>query len=136
MATRKGTKQIDDSEIALAICECKTKKEAAEKCGLSARQLYEREQAYTVQALIRYYRGEVLKTRLEALEDVQTLAAQTIRDIMQDTGNSAETRLKAACAALDAGRQARQELRTIESGAIEAARNAERQQAFDISFNF
>ena len=136
MATRKGTKQVGDEEIAIAVCECRTRKEAAEKCGISARQLYEREQAYTVQALIRYYRGELLKVRLEALEDVQTLAAQTIRDIMQNPSNSAETRLKAASIALGEGRQARQELRTIEAGAIEAARNAESQQAFDVSFNF
>lgn len=136
MATKTGTKQVTNEEIALAVAESRTKKEAAQRCGLSARQLYERLLDRETAALVESLRADQLRGRLQALDDAQGAAIRCIVDIMQDAENAPETRLKAAISLLECGRAARAETSTLEARAAQAARDAARQNSFDVSFDF
>ena len=57
-------KQFTDEEIALAVCESRTKQDAASTLHMGTRQLYERLKSYEVQALIRAIRADQLQKRL------------------------------------------------------------------------
>lgn len=120
---------LTDEEIALAICESRTRTEAAERLHMGTRQLYERLQSYEVQALIRAIRADQLQKRLAMLESAQESAIQTITAIMQDPESTNFEKLKAAGMILESGRLARAETAAADADAIGKLRNAEAAEA-------
>lgn len=122
----KQQQTITDEEIALALIESKTRREAAEKLNMPTRTLYERMQSFAFQSILSDMRAEQLKNRLQILNDAQNNAAATLYNIMMNEENSAGDRIRAAVAILDAGRAARQELQTLETDAVGRMRAARR----------
>ena len=122
----KQQQTITDEEIALALIESKTRREAAEKLNMPTRTLYERMQSFTFQSILADMRAEQLKNRLQILNDAQNNAAATLYNIMMNEESSAGDRIRAAVAILDAGRAARQELQTLETDAVGRMRAARR----------
>lgn len=122
----KQQQTITDEEIALALIESKTRREAAEKLNMPTRTLYERMQSFAFQSILSDMRAEQLKNRLQILNDAQNNAAATLYNIMVNEECSAGDRIRAAVAILDAGRAARQELQTLETDAVGRMRAARR----------
>lgn len=123
-----ANKELSSEEIAVAIIESKTKKEAAEKLKITVRTLYDKLQSFEVQSVISVLRAEQLKARLNALEDSQEKAIKTICAIMESPESSAGDRLKAAAIILETGRAARAEIAAAEANAIGRLRNASREE--------
>lgn len=115
---------ISDEEIALALLESRTRREAAEKLDMPQRTLYERMQSFHVQSILAVMRADQLRNRLAALDAAQQKAIEVITAIMDDEKANTSDRLKAALTVLDAGRAARQELDAAESNAVGRLRNA------------
>lgn len=113
-----------NEEIAAALIESRSKREAAEKLNISAPTLYSRLQSFELQSVIAVMRSDMLRNRLDALDDAQTEAIDTIRKIMTDDDASNSDRLKAAMYVLESGRAAREELSKVDAAAVGKLRHA------------
>ena len=123
-----NAKRYTDEDIINAVVTSPTKQAAADKIGISRRQLFERLQEFPIQAAIRAYRLDLLQSRLKALEDAQVQAIATITAIMQNDEASNTDRLRAASLILDHGRAARQEITQADENAIGKLRSAEQSE--------
>lgn len=117
-------KQLTDEQIAAALLESKTRKEAAERLNITPRALYARMQSHELQAVLDVLRADRLRNKLEALDEAQAQAVQCLLAIMNNEQASAGDRLKAAQFILSAGTAARQELNAAEARAVGNLREA------------
>lgn len=124
-AQQKQLKPTNE-EIAVCLLECKTQADAADRLNISTRTLYDRLQSFELQSILATIRADQLRSRLQAIDDAQAQAVQTICDIMNAKDSSTSDRLKAAALILESGRAARAELATAESAAVGRLRNARR----------
>lgn len=128
----KGNRSsLDAQQIALAVVESRTKTEAAERLRITPRTLFDKLKSREVQALIASFRADSLQSRLAALEDAQTDALQTVRNILKSDETSAGEKLKAAQIILNTGRAARLDLEEAERAISEQLRAASEVFEFD-----
>ena len=122
---------LDSQQIALAVCESRTRAEAAERLKIAPRTLFDRLQDREVQAYITAFRADLVTSRLQALEDAQTEALQTVRSILQAEDTSASEKLKAAQLILETGRALRQDIAAADAQSAQLAREAADVITFD-----
>ena len=95
------TRTISDETIIAALLSCPTLEAAAEQCGLSIRQLYERRQSEAFVRKLREAQDEALATTTRFLQKATGSAANVLVDIAETPGRPAQVRISAARAVLD-----------------------------------
>lgn len=92
--------KIPDEALISALLTSPTNAAAAQKCGLSVKQLYNRMASPEFRARLSEARRELLDRAVNALETRLSDAVQTVAQIMGDENVSPQTRLNAADALL------------------------------------
>ena len=87
---------IDDEVVISALLSEPTISKAAEKCGLSQRQIYERMKQKNFKEEYHQAKRSILESATNALQACLTAATETTIQIMQDAENSPQIRLNAA----------------------------------------
>lgn len=117
-------KQVSDEQIITALLTTRNRKQAADKAGLSMRQLYERTMTNSFQAQIQAARADMLRETLESLANAQTRAANVLIDIMEDDDAAVSERIQAARIVLDFGAKAAQAIESADRAAAASMRSA------------
>lgn len=89
-----------DEALISALLTSPTNAAAAQKCGLSVKQLYNRMASPEFKAKLSEARWELLDRAVNALETRLSDAVQTMGEICTDTKTPAQVRLNASCAIL------------------------------------
>lgn len=118
--------ESDPETIAAALMESSTRKEAAQKLGVSDRTLYEWSKSFQVQAVLSALRADQLRGRMQILEDAQMQAIETITAMLKDDKASNADKIRAAQLILSAGSAARSEYFNTDTQAIGRLRNAQK----------
>ena len=86
---------IENEVVISALLTEPTVQKAAEKCGLSQRQIYERMKQMSFKQEYRQAKRSILESVLNTLQSGLTAATETVIQIMQDGENSPQIRLNA-----------------------------------------
>lgn len=125
MANKKKL-EAEPETIAAAIMESATRKEAAQRLGVSDRSLYEYMKDFRVQAIVTALRADQLRQRMEALDESTKIAVQTLTDMLTSEEATNGDKLKAAQIILSAGAAARSSYTVTEAQAVNRLQNAQR----------
>lgn len=87
---------IENEVVISALLTEPTVQKAAEKCGLSQRQIYERMKQPSFRQEYNRAKRQILESAANALQTRLTAATETAIQIMQDKETSPQTRLNAA----------------------------------------
>lgn len=96
------TKTIADETIIAALLSCSTLEVAANQCGISVRQLFERRQNPDFVRKLTEAQTEALATTTRYLQHATGSAAATLLEIAESTVKPAQVRVAAARTILDA----------------------------------
>lgn len=89
-------KTVSDEEIVSALLACSTVSEAAKKCGLATRTLYDRMQYKSFQLLYNGAKADVLRKAVFLITGKLTEAVEVVTEILSDTAINPAIRLQAA----------------------------------------
>lgn len=89
-------KTVSDEEIISALLACSTVSEAAKKCGLATRTLYDRMNNKGFQLLYNGAKADVLRKAVFLITGKLTEAVEVVSEILSDTSVNPAIRLQAA----------------------------------------
>lgn len=89
-------KTVSDEEIVSALLACSTVSEAAKKCGLATRTLYDRMKYKSFQLLYNGAKADVLRKAVFLITGKLTEAVEVVTEILSDTSVNPAIRLQAA----------------------------------------
>lgn len=89
-------KTVSDEEIISALLACSTVSEAAKKCGLATRTLYDRMNNKGFQLLYNGAKADVLRKAVFLITGKLTEAVEVVTEILSDTSVNPAIRLQAA----------------------------------------
>lgn len=89
-------KTVSDEEIISALLACSTVSEAAKKCGLATRTLYDRMNNKNFQLLYNGAKADVLRKAVFLITGKLTEAVEVVSEILSDTSVNPAIRLQAA----------------------------------------
>lgn len=87
---------VSDEEIVAALLACSTVSEAAKKCGLATRTLYDRMKYKSFQLLYNGAKADVLRKAVFLITGKLTEAVEVVTEILSDTSVNPAIRLQAA----------------------------------------
>ena len=87
---------VSDEEIVSALLACSTVSEAAKKCGLATRTLYDRMKYKSFQLLYNGAKADVLRKAVLLITGKLTEAVEVVAEILSDTAVNPAIRLQAA----------------------------------------
>lgn len=87
---------VSDEEIVSALLACSTVSEAAKKCGLATRTLYDRMKYKSFQLLYNGAKADVLRKAVFLITGKLTEAVEVVTEILSDTSVNPAIRLQAA----------------------------------------
>ena len=87
---------VSDEEIVAALLACSTVSEAAKKCGLATRTLYDRMKYKSFQLLYNGAKADVLRKAVFLITGKLTEAVEVVSEILSDTSVNPAIRLQAA----------------------------------------
>ena len=87
---------VSDEEIVSALLACSTVSEAAKKCGLATRTLYDRMKYKSFQLLYNGAKADVLRKAVFLITGKLTEAVEVVSEILSDTSVNPAIRLQAA----------------------------------------
>lgn len=87
---------VSDEEIVSALLACSTVSEAAKKCGLATRTLYDRMKYKSFQLLYNGAKADVLRKAVFLITGKLTEAVEVVTEILGDTSVNPAIRLQAA----------------------------------------
>lgn len=90
------TKTVSDESVISALLMSPTLDAAAQQCGLSVRQLYERRQNADFVRKLTEAQAEALASTTRFLQSATATAARVLLDIAESTGRPAQVRISAA----------------------------------------
>ena len=88
--------KISDEQIVAAIISCSTNKQAAEACGLSEKQFYNRLSRPELKEKLAAARAKLLECATSSIAARVSEAVEVISNIMHSSETTAQTRLNAA----------------------------------------
>ena len=89
-------KTVSDEEIISALLACSTVSEAAKKCGLATRTLYDRMKYKSFQLLYNGAKADVLRKAVFLITGKLTEAVEVVTEILSNTSVNPAIRLQAA----------------------------------------
>lgn len=89
-------KTVSDEEIISALLACSTVSEAAKKCGLATRTLYDRMNNKGFQLLYNGAKADILRKAVFLITGKLTEAVEVVSEILSDTSVNPAIRLQAA----------------------------------------
>lgn len=89
-------KTVSDEEIISALLACSTVSEAAKKCGLATRTLYDRMNNKGFQLLYNGAKADILRKAVFLITGKLTEAVEVVTEILSDTSVNPAIRLQAA----------------------------------------
>lgn len=95
MATKR-TSSVSDEEIISALLSCSTVSDAAKKCGLATRTMYDRMNNRNFQLLYCGAKADVLRKAVFLVTGKLTEAVNVVSEILQNTSVNPAIRLQAA----------------------------------------
>lgn len=90
------TTSVSDEEIISALLACSTVSEAAKKCGLATRTLYDRMNNKSFQLLYNGAKADILRKAVFLITGKLTEAVEVVGEIVSDTSVNPAIRLQAA----------------------------------------
>lgn len=116
----KKSSAVSNEQLITALMESGTVKEAAGRCGISERTVYNRLAESDFQAAYKMARADLLRESVKALREKRQAVYEVMDSIMQSTTINPDTRLKAAGMILAAVDQAEEALKEAEQEALKA----------------
>lgn len=110
-------KKATDEQIAAALLECGTIKQAAAACGISERAIYDRMNTNDFQSIYKAAKADIIRAAVFNLNSRLQAAVDTIAEIMADKEARPATRLQAAQMILTHAGRAAQRLQEDETAA-------------------
>lgn len=110
-------KKISDEQIAAALLERGTIKQAAAACGISERAIYDRMNTNDFQSIYKAAKADIIRAAVFNLNGQLQAAVNTIAEIMADKTATPGTRLQAAQMILTHAHRAAQRLQEDETAA-------------------